>query len=261
MRRWAGLLLLVAMLAACGGSEAGSSERAVVRVAAAADLKFALDEIVRIAEREQPDLDVEVTYGSSGMFLQQIVNGAPYDLYLSADLAFPQQLVDQGLAGPDDLFGYAVGHLVVWTPEGSPVDPAAGLPVLADDRIRRVAIANPEVAPYGRAAQAALRSAGLDDVVGPKLVLGENVAQAAEFVQSGNADAGVVALSLVLSDPLRGVGRWVEVPPEAFPLLKQAGVVLSGSPEAAAAREVRGVLLGPAGRAVLDRYGFVLPEQ
>lgn len=247
--------LLVAALTACG-TGADSQEQAVVRVAAAADLTFAFDEVLELVAREYPDLEVDVTYGSSGTFLQQIVNGAPFDLYLSADLAFPQQLVEEDLARPDDLFTYAAGHLVVWTPEGSPVDPAPGLSVLADERVRRVAIANPDVAPYGRAAQAALRSTGLEAVVGPKLVLGENVAQAAEFVQSGNADAGVVALSLVLSDPLRGVGRWVEVPRDAFPRLEQGGVVLSRAADPGAARTVRDVLLGPRGRAVLDRYGF-----
>jgi molybdate transport system substrate-binding protein len=246
--------LLLVLLAGCGGADA--DERAAVRVAAASDLRFALDEVVRLVEEQHPRIDVDVAYGSSGTFLQQIVNGAPFDLYLSADVQYPRQLVDQGLADRADLFRYAMGRLVVWVPEGSPVDPAPGLSALVDERVRRVAVANPEHAPYGRAAVAALRSAGVDDVVTPKLVLGENVAQAAEFVQSGNADAGVVALSLVLSDPLREVGRWSEVPLDAFPRLEQGGVVLGRAAEPAAARAVRDVLLGPRGRAVLDRYGF-----
>jgi molybdate transport system substrate-binding protein len=258
---WAALLAL-GLLTGCGTGASGGEQATasgVVRVAAAADLKFAFDEVTALAERQQPGLDVEVVYGSSGTFLQQIVNGAPFDLYLSADLAFPRELVDRGLAESGDVFPYAVGRLVLWVPEGSPVDPSAGLAVLADGQVRRVAIANPEHAPYGRAAVAALRTAGVDEAVATKLVLGENVAQAAEFVQSGNADAGVVALSLVLSDPLRDVGRWAEVPLETFPRLEQGGVVLSRAADPAAARRLRGVLLGDAGREVLARYGFVLP--
>lgn len=245
-------LLVLALLAGCGaGAQAGAP--VPVRVAAAADLQPALDELAGLVDDE---VELAVTYGSSGTFLQQIVNGAPYDLYLSADLDLPRQVVERGLASPDDLFGYAVGRLVVWTPDGSPVDPSAGLPVLADARVRTVAVANPRHAPYGRAAMAALRRTGMEDAVAPKLVLGENVAQAAEFVRSGNADAGVVALSLVLSEPLRGIGRWSEVPPDAFPTLEQGGVVLSRAADPEAARHVRDLLLGHAGRAVLARYGF-----
>lgn len=250
-------LLVAALLAGCGG-DAGSDDRVTVRVAAASDLQFAFAEVAELVAEQRPDVDVVVTYGSSGTFLQQIVNGAPYDLYLSADLTFPRQLVARGMAEQSDLFGYATGRLVVWTPEGSPVDPSPGLSVLTDERVRRVAIANPEHAPYGVAAVAAMRTAGVEDVVAPKLVLGENIVQAAEFVQSGNADAGVVALSLVLSDPLRDVGRWAEVPTDMFPRLEQGGVVLSRATDAEAARAVRDVLLGDAGRAVLERYGFVV---
>jgi molybdate transport system substrate-binding protein len=232
-----------------------------VRIAAASDLKFALDEVVDLATTAHPELTVTVTYGSSGMFLQQIQDGAPFDLYLSADLAYPRALVAEGLAEEADLFPYAVGRLALWVPEGSALDPDQGLAVLTDDTVRRVAVANPEHAPYGRAALAALRTAGLEEQVAPKLVLGENVAQAAEFVLSGNADAGIVALSLVLSDPLRDEGRWAEVPLDAFPTLEQGGVVLARATHPEAARTVRDTLLGPDGREVLERYGFVLPEE
>jgi molybdate transport system substrate-binding protein len=249
-------LLVAALLAGCGGT--AGSDRVTVRVAAASDLQFAFAEVAELVAEQRPDVEVVVTYGSSGTFLQQIVNGAPYDLYLSADLSFPRQLVERGMAEQSGLFGYAAGRLVVWTPEGSSVDPSPGLSVLTDERVRRVAIANPEHAPYGVAAVAAMRTAGVEDVVAPKLVLGENIAQAAEFVQSGNADAGVVALSLVLSDPLRDVGRWVEVPTDTFPRLEQGGVVLSRATDAEAARAIRDVLLGDAGRSVLERYGFVV---
>lgn len=253
------------LLAACTGGPAAAPEprtsgQVTVRVAAAADLKFALDEVVEIAESRRPGLDVVVVYGSSGTFLQQVRNGAPYDLYLSADLAYPRELVDDGLADEADLFRYAVGRLVLWVPDGSAIDPADGLEVLARSEVRRVSIANPEHAPYGVAASAALEATGVADRVGDKLVLGENVAQAAEFVRSGNADAGIVALSLVLSDPLRDVGAWAEVPADLYPRLDQGGVVLARSEEKGAARFVRDVLLGEEGSAVLAEYGFTLPE-
>jgi molybdate transport system substrate-binding protein len=250
-------LLLAAVAAAlvlvgCGGSADPSSQR--VTVAAASDLRYAFDDIVALAAEQRPDLEVAVTYGSSGQFLQQVANGAPFDLYLSADIAYPQQLVDDSLADAAELFPYAVGRLVLWVPDGSPLDPADGLQVLRN--AERISIANPEHAPYGRAAVAALEAAGLYDDVADRLVLGENVAQAAEFVTTGNADAGIVALSLVLSDPLRDVGTWWQLPLEAFPRIDQGGLVLSDSD---AARFVRDVLLSEPGREILARYGFSLP--
>lgn len=269
LRPWPVAIVAIAatgVLAACAGTalpeappaEAGAGVR-VVRVAAASDLKFALDEIVaRVAETD-PGIEVSTTYGSSGTFLAQILNGAPFDLYLSADLAYPQELVAQGFAAEEDLFPYAVGRLVLWAGDGARVDPADGITALAAPGVRRVAIANPEHAPYGVAAVEALRSAGVLDAVEPKLVLGENVAQAAEFVQSGNADAGIVALSLVRSDPLRDVGTWVELPLDAYPRLDQGGVVLAAARDPEAARVVRDAMLGPDGTAILERYGFSLP--
>jgi molybdate transport system substrate-binding protein len=255
------------VLAACAApaapdatpAEAGATV-GEVRIAAASDLKFALDEIVALVAEEQPEVEVTTTYGSSGTFLSQIVNGAPFDLFLSADLAYPQELVAQGLASEEDLFPYAVGRLVLWAGDGGRLDPDDGLAGLAAPDVRRVAIANPEHAPYGVAAVEALRSAGVFDEVEPKLVLGENVAQAAEFVQSGNADAGIVALSLVKSDPLRDVGSWVEVPLDAYARLDQGGVVLGSARDPDAARLVRDAMLGPEGAAILARYGFSLPD-
>lgn len=268
----AGLLalgLLVALLAGCGSErkDANASDPAppdlpagVVRIAAASDLKFALEDLEPLLDKAAPGVRVTATYGSSGTFLQQITEGAPFDLFLSADLTFPRQLAEAGLADEKDLFEYAVGRLVVWTPEGSPVDPTPGLEALTDPRVRKVSIANPAHAPYGRAAVAAMRTAGVYDRVAPKLVLGESVSQAAEFVQSGGADAGVVAMSLVLSKPLRDEGRWVEVPLSAFPQLLQGGVVLSRAANPDAARAVREVLLSAPGKELLRRYGFFLPD-
>lgn len=257
-------VMLLGVLGACGadGGRSGEGEAAgsvTVRVAAAADLKFALDEVADLVASEHPEIEVNPVYGSSGTFLQQIENGAPFDLYLSADLSYPRALVDSGEAAEEDLFSYAVGRLVLWVPDGSPVDPEGGLGVLTDPALRRVSIANPEHAPYGEAAIAAMKAEDVYDAVRPKLVLGENVAQAAEFVQSGNADAGIVAKSLVLADPVRGVGRWYELPLGLYPRLDQGGVVLSGAHDAEAARTVRDVLLSEPGLEILARYGFSLP--
>jgi molybdate transport system substrate-binding protein len=242
------LLLALLLLTGCS---VGAADRTVVRVAAASDLRPALEALRPLLDSE--GLDLQATYGGSGTFLQQVVNGAPYDLYLSADQSYPRQVVDRGLAEPADLFSYAVGRLVLWVPEGSALDPADGLTVLTRLEVERVAIANPAHAPYGRAAVAAMRAAGLEDQVRPRLVLGENVAQAADFVVSGGADAGLVAKSSVLADGLREVGRWDELD---APGLEQSGVVLRDSDPA---RTVRDVLLSQAGRAVLERAGFGLP--
>lgn len=258
MRRAALALLAFLLLPACGDVAAAPSAdpTAAVRVAAASDLKPALDELQGLLK--QQGIDLQPTYGSSGTFLQQIDNGAPYDLYLSADLAYPQQLVDRGLAEAGDLFSYAVGRLVLWVPEGSPLDPTDGLSLLDRPEVRKVAIANPKHAPYGRAAVAALDSAGID--VADKLVLGENVSQAADFVQSGGADVGLVAKSLVLTEALRDQGRWVEVPLELFPRLEQGGVVLRRAQDPGAAREVRDAMRSDEGRQLLARHGFSLLE-
>lgn len=257
MRAVAGALAM-ALILGIGGCSTATATGGTVRIAAASDLKFALDEITAAVEREHPGLEIRTTYGSSGQFVQQLRNGAPFDVYLSADAAYVQDLVDAGLADSRDAFPYAVGRLVTWFPDG-PSTRDAGLAALADDGVRTVAIANPQHAPYGRAALAALDSAGVRAEVQGKLVLGENVAQAAEFVRSGNADAGIVALSLVLSDPLRGVGSWTEVPLDSYPRLDQAGVVLAEASDPAAAALVREAILSPAGRTILAEYGFFLP--
>jgi molybdate transport system substrate-binding protein len=175
-----------------------------VRVAAAADLKFALEEVVQAFGQRHPRIDAKVTYGASGTFFAQLSNRAPFDLYLSADVDYPRKLIEQGLADKDSEFLYAVGHVVVWVPQSSPVDVQKfGVKALLDPSIKKVTIANPKHAPYGRAAEAALKSLGVYEDLKDKLVLGENIAQAAQFVQSGSADAGVIAMSLALAPPMR----------------------------------------------------------
>ena len=225
-----------------------------MRIAAAADLHFALEEVSREFRAAHPEVDLETAYGSSGNFYAQIRNGAPFDLFLSADAQYPRTLAHDGLAA-GAVFNYAAGRIVVWVPSSSPLDPATAL---RDPSVRHVAIANPAHAPYGRAAEAALRAMGLYDSLQAKLVLSENISQAFQFVQSGAADVGIVALSLASAPAARGQGRYWEVPAETYPKMEQCGVILKDS---AAARQFRDWLTGPAGRALLLRYGFWLPGE
>lgn len=265
---WAAPLVFALAMAGCAasgaiGDEAGRSaatpSRATVRVAAAADLKFALEEVKAALASSATPIDLEVTYGSSGTFFQQLSNGAPFDLYLSADLTYPRKLAEAGRASQADLFNYAVGRLVVWAPNDSPVDPAEGLAALAEPQARKVAIANPEHAPYGVAAVAAMKTAGVYEAVRSKLVLGENVAQAAEFTLSGNAQVGVFALSLAVSPQFKDKGNYVEVPLDSYPRIEQGGVVMASAQDPTAARTVKDFLLSDAGLAILKSHGFFLP--
>lgn len=265
MRPWRPLsalavaVLAVLTAAGCGATDGAADdasppgEPAVVRVAAASDLQLALPEILELVD---PDVEVGVTYGSSGQFVQQIVNGAPFDLYLSADTGYVDRLVEAGAAEAADTFTYATGRLAVWVPRDSPLDPTEGLDVLTGPGVRRVALANPEHAPYGRAAAAALAAAGLDDELADRIVLGENVSQALDLVASGGADAGIVAASLVAAGPMADRGRWWQLPLSAHPPLVQGGAVLSGARDPEAAHAVRAALLSAGGQDVLRRYGF-----
>ena len=242
-----------------GATPAPSTQTAAreVRIAAAADLKFALEDLSTEFRRQHPDVAVSTTYGSSGNFYTQLSNGAPFDLFLSADVSYPRKLVDQGKGVKDTLFRYAVGRIVVWVPGESKLDvQKLGMRSLADPSVRNVAIANPQHAPYGRAAEAAMRGAGVYEAVKDRLVLGENVGQAAQFVQSGAADVGVIALSLALSPPMRGKGRYWEVPLDAYPPIEQGGVVLPWAKDPDAARAFRAFLLSDEGKDVLKKYGF-----
>ena len=233
----------------------------VLAVAAAADLKFAFDDIAAAFRRAHPDIDVRPTYGSSGNFFAQLQNRAPFDLFLSADVDYPRRLIERGDAAADSLFAYAVGHLVLWVPRQSGLAlEVHGTAVLLDPAVRKIAIANPQFAPYGRAAEAALKKLDLYERVRDRLVLGDNVAQAAQFVQTGAADIGLIGLSQALAPTLRDAGRYWELPAETYPRLEQGGVVLSWTQDRAAAESLRAFLTGGEGKALLRRYGFSLPE-
>jgi molybdate transport system substrate-binding protein len=232
----------------------------VVRVAAAADLKFALDRIIAGFRENHPGIRVEPTYGSSGNIHAQLRQRAPYDIYLSADIAYPQDLVSRGLGAPGDLFGYARGRLVVWVPRNSPLPiERDGLGALSG--ANRIAIANPRHAPYGRAAEAAMRRAGVWAAAGRRLVLAENVAQAAQFVESGAADAGIIARSLVIATPMRSSGRYWEIPEDLHPPIEQGGLILPWASSRDTTVRFQRFLTGAEGREILTRFGFETPSR
>jgi molybdate transport system substrate-binding protein len=252
------LLLLALFLPLLSGC--ADTAKPQVRIAAAADLKFALDDVVAEFHKLHPDVQVQTTYGASGTFFAQLSNKAPFDLFLSADVDYPRKLIEAGLADPDSEFLYAVGRLVIWAPSSSKLDAGMlALDALRDPSVRKIAIANPRHAPYGRAAEAALKKLGVYDQVKDRLVLGENIVQTAQMVESGGADVGLIALSLALSPQMKDKGRFWRVPDDAYPKLEQGGVILKDAGNPLAAGKVRDFLTSKPGRDVLGRHGFVLP--
>lgn len=247
-----------AALLALGPGPAAASPRALA-VAAAANLEAVLPDLAAAFEAEHPGADVRVTLGASGSFFAQIQNGAPFDVFLSADAEYPRKLVRAGLAREEDLAVYATGTLVVWAPAGTRLElEARGLAALADPALRKLALANPALAPYGRAAEAALRAAGVFPAVKDRLVLGESVGQAAQFAQSGAADAALVPLSLTFAPALRG-GKVFPVPAGLYPAQPQSAVALSRARDPELARAFVTFVAGPKGRAVLSRFGYAPP--
>jgi molybdate transport system substrate-binding protein len=256
------LVLVIAWLI---GSMAGtcvfvsSAMSGDLTIAAASDLNFAFKELVAEFEKRTGN-HVKLSLGSSGNFFSQIQNGAPFDLYFSADIRYPQKLVEAGRAVPDSLYRYAVGRIVVWTSAGSPLEvEKLGMAVLLDPAIKRIAIANPKHAPYGRAAVAAMRHFKSYESVKDKLVLGENVSQAAQFVESGAADIGIIALSLALATTMKEAGRYWEVPLNAYPSLEQGAILLKTGKNPEGARAFLVFLQGTEGQAIMHKYGFIPP--
>lgn len=204
---------------------------------------------------------VRISYGSSGNFFSQIQNGAPYDMFFSADVQFPKKLEEAGLVEPGTLYEYATGKLVIWVPAKSTLDIKKGLKVLLDPAIGKIAVANPKHAPYGAAAVAAMQHVGIYDQVKSKLVLGENISQTAQFVQSGNADVGLLALSLAVAPAMRDTGRYVEIPSADYPPLVQAVVVLKSAKHKQTAQQFLHFLKEGETVAMMRRYGFLLPSE
>ena len=228
------------------------------RIAAAADLKFVMLELTDQFEK-QSSSKLAVTYGSSGNFFTQLQNGAPFDLFFSADIDYPKKLEAAGLTVPGSLYTYAVGRIVIWMPPDSKLNLAKlGWSALLDPLVRKIAIANPDHAPYGRAALAALQNAGIYHQVQFKLVLGENISQAAQFVQSGNAQAGIIALSLAVSPAMKD-GQRLEIPASMHPPLEQAAIIMKDAQNKEAATAFLEFIKSPAGRAILAKYRFAIP--
>jgi molybdate transport system substrate-binding protein len=247
---------LVIFFATIGTARTASAQE--VRVAAAADLKFAMQDVAAQFEK-QSGTKLDVTYGSSGNFFSQLQNGAPFDLFFSADIDYPRKLDAAGLAEPGTLYEYAVGRIAIWTPSDAKVDVTRlGWKTLLDPSVQKISIANPEHAPYGRAAVSALQKAGIYEQVKPKLVYGENISQAAQFVQSGNAQAGIVALSLAISPGMKEGKRW-EIPADMHPPIEQAAILLKAAKNKEAARAFLEFVKSEPGRATLAKYGFTFP--
>lgn len=231
-----------------------------VTVAAAANLKPALEQLAPAFEAKNPGVELKVTLGASGTLFAQLEHGAPFDVFLAADAEFPAKVVSAKLADGAAVT-YATGKLVLWVPPGSKLDiEKRGLEALTDASVLKAAIGNPGLAPYGAAAEQALKAAGVHEKVKGKLVLGRSVAQAAQFAHSGNAQAALLPRSLVLAPPL-SEGRWVAVPESAHARIEQAGVVLKTAKEPELARAFVRFVLGAEGRAILEKCGYGLPPE
>ncbi len=226
-----------------------------ITVAAAADLQFALKDVSTRFE-QQTGNKVNLIFGSSGNFFSQIQNGAPFDLFFSADLDYPKKLEAAGQAEPNTLYQYATGKIVLWVRNDSKLDLTKGLAVLLDPSINKISIANPAHAPYGRAAMAALDHEKLSDKLKDKFVLGENVSQAAQFVESGSAEAGIIALSLAVAPAMKEKGRYVEIPTDFYPPLQQGCILLASSKKKSTALALVEFLKKPETVDLLKAFGF-----
>lgn len=253
------ILALLPLLWTIAGQGPGAAAE-IPAVAAAADLAFALPEVAE-AFRAETGNTVKLSFGSSGNFARQIAGGAPFELFLSADELYVERLRESGKT-LDAGSLYALGRIVLFVPRGSPIRADSDLSDLAraldDGRVKKLAIANPEHAPYGRAAREVLQAAGLWDRTRDRLVLGENASQAAQFAASGSAQAGIIPLSLAVAPAMAGRGSHALIPEDRHRPLRQRMVLMRG-----AGREARAFydfLRGPKSRAILESYGFVIPE-
>lgn len=236
---------------------ASSSWAQPLSVAAASDLQAVLPELTKSFEAEFAT-EVRLTFGSSGNFHAQIRNGAPFDVFMSADLTYPRRLIEEGKADESSLYPYAIGQLVLWARRDAPVDLRRGLQGLTDRGVTRIAVANPAHAPYGRAALAAFEATGVLEHVRGKLVLGENASQTAQFVQSGNASVGLLPLALALS-PALTAGQYVVVPAHLYPPLLQGAVIVSASRHKSAAERFLAFLKRDSTMTRLSQAGFLRP--
>jgi molybdate transport system substrate-binding protein len=250
MNRWRSALLgigITLIYQLCAAQE--------ITVAAAADLQSAMQDVAARFERETGK-KVRAIFGSSGNFFQQIQNGAPFDMFFSANLDYPKRLEAAGLIESGSYYPYAKGKIVVWVPNDSKINLNSGLRALIDPNVKKIAIANPLHAPYGQAAVSAMQKEGIYDKAKDKFVLGENISQTASFVVSGSADIGVVALSLALSPNMKDKGRYKEIPTDEYPPIEQACVILSSSKNKEIAHQFLSYFKSAAVGDLLAGYGF-----
>jgi molybdate transport system substrate-binding protein len=232
-------------------------QKTEVVIAAAADLRFAMDSLVSLFSNHNPDIDLKVTYGSSGNFFQQIMNDAPFDLFFSADIDYPRQLKDKGLTS-SVIHLYGTGQLVLWS---KTLDPTVDkMNTLLNAAVRKIAIANPAHAPYGKRAEESLRYYQIYDGIKDKLVMGENIAQTAQYAQSGAADIGIIALSLALSPAMQQAGgKYWLIPADTHQPLEQGFVLLPHAKDNKGAYRFVTFFTTPEARAVLKSFGFSQP--
>jgi molybdate transport system substrate-binding protein len=254
-----GIWIALAAFFICDAAVSGDVFAKEIMIAAASDLNFAMKELVAEYEKTSGN-QVKLSLGSSGNFFSQIQNGAPFDLYFSADIGYPKRLEEAGLTVPGSLYRYAVGRIVLWTASKSQIDVSKGMEVLGMPTIKKIAIANPKHAPYGRAAVAAMEHYNVHNLAKNKLVLGENVSQAAQFIESGACEAGIIALSLALAPTLKAGGTYWEIPAAAHPPLEQGAVILKSSKQQDAAKHFLEFMQAVKGQELMRRYGFTLPQ-
>jgi molybdate transport system substrate-binding protein len=251
---------LALAIAICLGLSGGPCAAQEITVAAAADLQFVMQDVGARFQSETGKT-VKLIYGSSGNFAQQLQNGAPFDMFFSANLDYPKQLEAGGLTEPGTFYQYATGKIVVWVPNDSKLDISLGLKALLSPSIKKIAIANPQHAPYGKAAVAAMQKKNIYEQVKDKFVFGENISQTASFVVSGSADVGIVALSLALSPNMKDKGRYAEVPAADYPPIEQACVIMRSSKNKSVVEQFEKFIQSPAIRELFEKYGFAISKQ
>ena len=246
------LLLLSVILLAITSLSAQS-----INIAAAADLRNLLDLVANDFKASNPGVKIEIIYGSSGNLYQQIVNQAPFNIFFSADISYPKKLDSLGLTGTKPKL-YAIGHLVMWS---STLDVSKGIDLLKNPDVKKIAIANPKVAPYGKRAMECLKYYGLEATVKDKIVEGENASQAAQFVLSGNAEVGLIAVSLALSPELKAKGKYFLIDEKSYSKLDQAYVILKNAATNKDAVKFTQFIDSLPVRKLFAEYGFKLPNE
>lgn len=252
VRRSIPILLLSLAVLGCGREPVPPHSPGELTIAAASSLRPVVDALVDEWNDRAPDVPARASYGASGALFAQINASAPFDLMLSADDVYPRRLRDQDVA--DDPFQYAMGRLVIWTPDD--LDPIEKLSDLSDPRFEKIAVASPNLAPYGEAALEALDGAGIYDDIKGRLLFAGNVSEAAHFAESGGADAAILPASLFIGTDLSRKGHRIDIPAELHEEITHEGTIITASPDREAATAFVAMLLSEEGRAILTRYGF-----